>query len=67
MSDYQKRRRAVAVLFPLLFAGFAFMAFSRIAGSESVRPLQIVDLVSAGMLIGVALAQFVRLVRGSGS
>ena len=67
MSDSQKRRRAVAVLFPLLFAGFAFMAFSRTAGSESVRPLQIVDLVAAGMLIVVALAQLVRLVRGSGS
>ena len=65
MSDSQKRRRAVAVLFPLLFAGFAFMAFSRTQGAESVRPLQIVDLVAAGMLIGVALAQFVRLVRGS--
>jgi hypothetical protein len=67
MSDSPKRRRAVAVLFPLLFAGFVLMGFSRTAGSESVRPLQIVDLVAAGMLIGVALAQFVRLVRGSGS
>jgi hypothetical protein len=51
----------------MLFAGLAFMAFERTSGSGNVRPLQIVDLIAVGMCLGVALAQFVRFVRGSNS
>lgn len=44
------------VFLPLLFAVLAFFAFLRTAGADSVRAVQIVDLIATGMCLGVALA-----------
>ena len=41
---------------PLLASALAFFAFARSEGSETVRAVQMVSLVAAGMGLGVALA-----------
>lgn len=41
---------------PLVAALLAFSAFLRSDGSESVRTVQILSLIAAGMGLGVALA-----------
>ncbi|MBZ5654586.1 MAG: hypothetical protein LAO56_04820 [Acidobacteriia bacterium] len=41
---------------PLFAAALGFSAFLRSAGSETVRAVQIVDLIATGMGLGVALA-----------
>lgn len=43
------------VFFPLFFAILGFSAFVRSAGSDHVRPVQILTLIATGMCLGVGL------------
>jgi hypothetical protein len=52
------RRIAGRVTVLLLTSIIAFFYFSRTAGSESVRPLQVLLLFAAGLCVGVALTLY---------
>ena len=47
---------------PLFAAAMAFAAFTRSAGSENVRAIQIVSLIGTGIGLGVALAHLKLLI-----
>ncbi len=56
-----KSRRLLVM--PLIASMFAFFAFWRTPGADSVRPVQILALLATGMGLGVVLAH-VKLLLG---
>lgn len=59
-----ERSRFRRIVLPLLLCAIALGAFSRTPGAETVRWVQILALLAAGLCAGVALANFFKIRRG---
>jgi hypothetical protein len=61
MDNKQKFR---AIVLPALAIIFAFGAYSRLQGTENIRPIHMVTLMAIGMAIGVLIRNLILLFRG---
>ncbi|MBL0104547.1 MAG: hypothetical protein IPP51_12780 [Bacteroidetes bacterium] len=61
MDNKQKFR---AIVLPALAIVFALGAYSRLDGTENIRPIHMVSLMAIGMAIGVLLRNVILLFRG---
>lgn len=55
-----------AVILSLIVIALTIFNFTRIPGSECIRPIHIVTLIALGLALGVLLASTILLIRSRG-
>lgn len=51
----------------IIFSSIAFLNFTRSQGSEQVKNVQIILLISCGMLLGIGLFSIVSFIKNKGN
>lgn len=59
----RRRTPQRAIAFSLFIAAISFFNFSRLQGSDCIRAIHMVTLLTAGAAIGIAISKLVTLLR----
>jgi hypothetical protein len=59
-----KKQRYRAFIIPILVIMLTLVNYSRLKGTENIRPIHIVSLIALGMGIGILLVNVIAYFRG---
>ncbi len=61
----ENRKKYKAFILPILAASFLIINYSRLSGTENVRPIHVVSLIGLGIVLGVLLRNVIAYFRGN--